>query len=253
MHKPFTNPQQSHEHSLNTLNLLYEFDDFMESVGTVADMGCGEEGLDLEWWATRTTRDEENPEPLNIKCTGMDLVTTTRSARDHKNIVYLKRNFEEFDDDIQFDVVWCHDSFQYVLNPLETLRHWWHKMTSNGMLILILPQSTNVVFNDLAFDQWPFCYHNHTVVSLMHQLAVCGFDCNDGFFKKAVDDHWIHAIAYKSDCEPMDPRETSWYHLDEKGLIPQSASQSLKRFGHVRQRDLVLPWLDKSLTWFGQH
>jgi SAM-dependent methyltransferase len=253
MYRPFTTENSSHEHSLETLQLLYEFDDFMESVGTVVDMGCGPEGLDLEWWATRTLRDENNPEPLNIKCTGVDLVSTTRSARDHKNIVYLQRDFEDFEDDMLFDVVWCHDAFQYALNPLKTLADWWHKMTPSGMLVLALPQSTNVEFNELAFDQWSGCYHNHTVVSLIHQLAINGFDCCDGFFKKAVNDPWLHAIVYKSEHEPMNPRDTNWYQLDELGLIPATASQSLKRFGHVRQRDLVLPWLDKSLTWFAQH
>lgn len=253
MFKPFTTPANSHQHSLKTLNLLYEFDDFMESVGTVADMGCGSEGLDIEWWATRTTRDEENPEPLNIKCTGIDLVSGTRSARDHKNIVFLQRDFENFDDEMEFDVIWCHDSFQYSLNPLNTLANWWHKLTPGGMMILILPQSTNVEFNELAFDQWSGSYFNHTIVSLMHQLSVNGFDCRDGFFKKAINDPWIHAIVYKSEHEPMNPKEMNWYKLDELELLPESASQSLKRFGHVRQRDLVLPWIDKSLAWFGQH
>jgi len=51
----------------------------------------------------------------------------------------------------------------------------------------------------------------------------------------------------------MDPRTTNWYELAERELLPQSASDSLNRFGHVRQRDLILPWLDKSLTWFAQH
>jgi len=87
----------------------------------------------------------------------------------------------------------------------------------------------------------------------MHQLAVNGFDCRDGFFKKSVNDAWLHAIVYKSEYEPMDPRTTNWYELDERELLPQSASDSLNRFGHVRQRDLILPWLDKSLTWFAQH
>ena len=58
------NPAQSHAHSQQTLNALYEYDDFMESIATMVDLGCGT-GLDLEWWATRTTRDD-NPQPLNI-------------------------------------------------------------------------------------------------------------------------------------------------------------------------------------------
>jgi hypothetical protein len=34
------------------------------------------------------------------------------------------------------DLMWCHDSFQYVLNPLATLRHWNSMMNENGMLII---------------------------------------------------------------------------------------------------------------------
>ena len=62
----FTNAQASHAHSLEILDALYQYDDFMASIKTLADLGCGKEGLDLEWWATRTTRDQ-SPVPLNIK------------------------------------------------------------------------------------------------------------------------------------------------------------------------------------------
>ena len=78
MHQGFRNAEESHAHSLQTLQILEQYADFLESVGTVADMGCGE-GLDLEWWATRTTQ-EDNPQPLNIKCTGIDLPFIDQSA-----------------------------------------------------------------------------------------------------------------------------------------------------------------------------
>ena len=61
----FTHPGDSHAHSLATLNQLYQYEDFINSVSTVIDLGCGS-GEDLAWWATRTTRDE-NPTPLNIR------------------------------------------------------------------------------------------------------------------------------------------------------------------------------------------
>ena len=44
----FRNAEESHQHSLETLNQLYEYDDFMMSIGTLADIGCGD-GKDLEW------------------------------------------------------------------------------------------------------------------------------------------------------------------------------------------------------------
>ena len=70
----FATSQDSHKHSLEILNQLQEYDEFMESIQTMVDLGCGD-GLDLEWWATRTTRDD-NPEPLNIQCVGVDLIET---------------------------------------------------------------------------------------------------------------------------------------------------------------------------------
>jgi hypothetical protein len=60
----FIHPGDSHRHSLEVLNQLYEYDDFMASIKTVLDLGCGQ-GDDLEWWATRTTRDD-NPEPMVV-------------------------------------------------------------------------------------------------------------------------------------------------------------------------------------------
>ena len=252
MKSRFSNPEDSHKHSLQTLESLYEYDDFMESVQDLIDMGCGS-SLDLEWWATRTTRDE-NPIPLNIKCLGID-ENKNSTIKQYKNIQY---QFQNFEDPIlvhkrRFDVVWCHDAFQYSINPLNTLKNWWEIMNPNGMLVLILPQSTNLEFNVQAFDQVDGVYHNWTLVSLIHSLAVSGFDCRDGFFKKNIDDPWIHAVVYKSDHAPMDPHATSWFDLSEKKLIPDSATASLNRYGYVRQRDLVLQWLDKSLESFANH
>jgi hypothetical protein len=116
-----------------------------------------------------------------------------------------------------------------------------------------VPQSTNIEFNSLAFDQHDYCYYNWTLVSLIHTLAVSGFDCASGFFLKEPEDPWIHAVVYRSSHPPMDPRTTKWYELADKGLLPDSAVNSLYQYGHVRQRDLVLPWLDKSLNSYLKH
>lgn len=247
----FKNPQESHEHSLKTLLDLYEHDDFMESVGRVADLGCGSDALDLQWWATRTTRDED-PIPLNIHCTGMDLVEgIVREAR-LPNIVYQRGDLETMQPNQRaYDILWCHDTFQYMIKPLQCLANWREICAKDGMLVLILPQTTNIEFNRQAFDQPSGCYYNHTMVSLIHMLAVTGWDCGAGFFKKIPNDPWLHAIVYNSNRPSSDPRSTTWYNLAEKGLLPESAVASINKYGYLRQHDLVLPWIDKSLSWMG--
>lgn len=245
----FSSPEESHSHSLHTLETLYEYDDFMESVGTLADMGCGS-GLDLEWWATRTTRDERR-QPLNIRCTGIDLADELPMAKKYANMFYQRQDFETEDIRIhkkKFDVIWCHDAFQYVIDPFRVLQQWHRVMNPDGMLVLILPQTTNIEFKRQIFDQRDGVYWNWTMVSLIHVLAVSGFDCAGGFFKKNHNDPWLHAVVYRSSQEPRDPRATRWWDLADAGLLPQSAVDSLKKCNHVRQRDLILPWLDKSLT-----
>lgn len=247
----FPTAESSHAHSLQVLESLYEFDDFMGSVETVVDMGCGS-GLDLEWWATRTTRDLV-PRPLNIKCTGIDLNESLGLTQRIKNVTYQRQNFEH---DIvmgrkkKFDVVWCHDAFQYVINPFDTLRRWRQVMNPESMLCIIVPQTTNLEFNRQAFDQRDFVYHHWTIVNLIHVLAVSGFDCAGGFFHKQPDSAWLYAVVYNSKHEAMNPATTSWHHLAELELLPESVQQSLEKYGHVRQRDLLLPWINHGLYSF---
>lgn len=250
----FRNHEQSHAHSLETLNWLYEHDDFMTSVGTLIDLGCGS-GLDLEWWANRTTRDED-PQPLNINCTGLDLLDNLSVARRYHNIVYQKNNFEQLiytPKNKKYDVLWCHDAFQYALNPLATLRLWWDIAEPGAMLCLIVPQTTNIEFRRLKFIQPSGCFYHYSMVNLIHMLAMSGWDCNSGFFKKSPHDTWLHTVVYRSNHGPQDPAKTSWYQLADLGLLPKSAASSVQRHGLVVQDELVLPWLDKNLTWFGQH
>lgn len=246
----FKNPQESHEHSLKTLNTFYEYDDFMESIGRVLDIGCGQEALDLLWWANATTRDE-TPRPLNIQCTGVDLLP--RIVGKHPNLAYNQIDAEAWDTNKKpYDIIWCHDTFQYLLNPLETLKKWRTLCAKDGMLVLIFPQTTNVEFNQQAFEVPSGVYYNHTMVSLIYMLAVNGWDCRGGFFKKDPNDPWIHAVVYNSDQPARDPRTTTWYNLSDAGLLPKSVEESILKYGYPRQRDLLLPWLDHSLMWMGQ-
>jgi hypothetical protein len=253
MYKTFVTSTESHQHSRKTLEAFYEFDDFMESIDTLVDIGCGD-GLDLEWWATRTTRGD-NPRPLNIKCVGIDRAPELPIAHKYSNISYQSTDFEKpiSIGRRKYDVLWCHDSFQYVTNPFQTLANWRDIAADNAMMVLIVPQTTNLEYNREAYDQRDGVYWHWTVVNLMHVLAVTGWDCRAGFFLKDSKDPWIHAVVYKSSHGPMDPGTTRWYDLVEKGLLPESAVASIERHGHLRQRDLVLPWIDKSLMSFANH
>lgn len=76
----FNNSHQSHEHSLKVLELVSNYDDFMDSLTSVADMGCGE-GLDINWWARNEyieiIEDEqgnvtETIRPRNYRCYAVD-------------------------------------------------------------------------------------------------------------------------------------------------------------------------------------
>jgi hypothetical protein len=248
----FRNFEESHAHSLQTLNMLYEYDDFMASIDTMVDLGCGT-GLDLEWWATRTTRDD-NPQPLDIDCIGVDQAPQLSVARKYSNITYQSVDFET---QIQpkkkklFDVLWCHDSFQYAINPVETLSRWWHIASDDAMLAIIVPQTTNFSKRQHAFTQSTGVYYHHTLVSLIHMLSVAGWDCRSGFFKKESNNPWLSAVVYKSSHKPMDPKTTSWYELADRKLLPVSADTCIHKHGELRQPELIVPWLDKSLMHLG--
>lgn len=245
-------PEHSHAHSLETLNALYEYDDFMSSIGTLVDLGCGP-GDDLEWWATRTTRDDI-PEPLNIKCVGVDILSELPIARKYPNITYQSKNFEDniFAPKKLFDVLWCHDAFQYAINPLATLIKWRDITSDGGMLSITIPQTTNLIHGQHQCTQLNGCYYHYTLVNLIHLLAVSGWNCLDGFFLKRINEPWIHAIVYKSNHPPADPRTITWYELADRKLLPESAATSVNKHGYLRQQDLILTWIDKSIVWMGK-
>lgn len=249
----FKNAQESHRHSLETLELLYEYDDFMESVGSVIDFGSGADGLDAIWWATRTTRDE-TPIPLNIKVTTVDICNEVRAAKNTKNVTFQRGDFENLPDTGKlYDVLWCHDAFQYAINPLQTLREWRKVAAKDSLLVLILPQTTNLVNNQQEFETQDQCFYHHTMVSLLHMLAMTGWDCSSGHFYKSVNDPWLCAAVYNSDQPARDPKTTRLYDLVDSGLLPESAVKGINRYGYLRQQDLVLPWLDKNFIWMGKH
>jgi DNA-binding transcriptional regulator WhiA len=55
------------------LDIISAYDDFMDSITVIADMGCGS-GLDIEWFATLCDRDDP-PRPYNYVCYVQFLMT----------------------------------------------------------------------------------------------------------------------------------------------------------------------------------
>jgi len=241
----FKNSEESHEHSLDVLNMLYQYDSFLDSLKVIADMGCGS-GLDVKWWAELTTRDDP-PEPHNYIVYAVDKDTSKIDQKilsNNKNIRVIQSDYDSVHLSLKADLVWSHDSFQFSLNPLQTLRHWNSYMNINGMLVLNVPMHTTYSYNRLQTRSHSGCYHTYNICNLMYMLAVNGFDCRDCYIYMAPNYGWIHFAVYKSH-EAMDPATTTWFDLADKGLISDSAMASLNNYGHVRQEDLIFTWLDK--------
>jgi SAM-dependent methyltransferase len=239
----FINVHRSHEHSLNVLNLLYEHDTFMESISSMADMGSGS-GLDAHWWASATTRDDP-PESLNIHCYAVDNNPSVHIAEEHPMITKITGDFEKRVLSKQVDVIWCHDAFQYAVNPLNTLKLWNQQLNENGLMYIGLPMHNYKQNGQMFHTSTHYEYFPHTPLSMIYMLALNGFDCKDGYLRKAPNDPWFHIAVFKTDIEPMDPRTTSWHDLAEKGLLHDSIVNSLHRHDAPHIEDLLFTWLDK--------
>lgn len=252
MYRPLVD-QESYKHSLETLDLLEGYSTFMESIGTMLDIGCGK-GYDLNWWATRTLEDDSGRDiPLNIKCTGIDIKNVfDTNGLGHHNITVLEDDMEDSKlKHNSFDVIHAHNVLHYAINPLQTLGHWYDLCRDNGMLIVSVPESTMFERNTIVADQHSHDYYHWSLVSLIHMLAVNGWDCRDGFFKKERNDPWIHAVVYKQpEFKKLDYRTTTWFDLAELNLLPESAVDSLNQWNFVRQQDLKLEWLNKRIYDF---
>lgn len=242
----FKNPEESFEHSQPIRDLLYQYDSFLDSLEVIADYGCGA-GLDIEWWATLMTRDDP-PEPRNYLCYAVDknVKQIDKKLHNYDNLKIIQADVE-VDQPVsrEIDLLWCRDTFQYMVNPINTLRMWNENMSINGMLILSIPQSVHYShnrLNNLSHNGW---YFNHNIVNLMYMLAVNGFDCRDAYFYKNVNDMWLHAAVYKSNIAPMNPKTTSWHDLVDLNLLNESVRICIEKYGYVKQEEILTTWLNK--------
>ena len=243
----FKNAEVSHQHTQFIRDLLYQYDSFLDSLEVIADFGCGA-GLDVEWWATLETRDDP-PEPRNYLCYAVDRNTKQikQDVANLPNVRVIEADLEDPDRFIsrQIDLVWCHDVFQYITNPVYTLRQWNQMMSVNGMLVMSVPQAVHYEHNRLNNNSHNGWYFNHNIVNLMYMLAVNGFDCRDAYFYKDPNDMWLHVAVYKSNIAPMDPQTATWHDLVDANLVNDSVKACIERYGYVKQEAILTTWLDK--------
>jgi hypothetical protein len=233
--------------SLSILNLIRQYDTFLESLKFIADMGCGI-GQDIEWWATLTNNDDP-PQPYNFACYAVD-VDPNKLAQipNYKNIHKFNNKFDaENLFPVPVDFIWAYDSLQYSTNPLHTLRMWNSYMNVNGMLVVSVPQHTGIEYSRQYSRGYNGCYFHWTPISLIYMLAVNGFDCRDAYLSKQFQSPWIDMAVYKSDVAPMDPATTTWYDLIDKNLLHPSIVDSVNSNGFLKQEEIVMPWLNKEL------
>ena len=234
-------------HSLNILNLIQQYDTFLESLRHIAIMGCGS-GEDVLWWATLLNNDDP-PQPYNFVCHAVD--TDTSKLAQIPKLPNIHKNDRSFDSDllfpIQVDIIYAHDCLQYSVNPLHTLKQWNQYLNVNGMLLLSVPQHTGIEYGQQYSRSYSGCYFHYTPVSLIYMLAVNGFDCRDAYLLKQFQDPWINMAVYKTDIAPMDPATTSWFDLIDKNLLHPTIVDSLNSNGYLKQEEILMPWLNKEL------
>lgn len=241
--EPFISSYKSHEHSREVLDLIYQYDSFLDSITTICDMGCGA-GLDSMWWATLNTRDDP-PEPRNYRVLALDrdISQINPDLKKLENISILEKDFENPVLPVKVDLIWSHDSLQYALRPVETLSIWNTQMSDNGMLVVSVPEYSGNLNGRIVNRVYNGTFYNYNIVNLVHMLAMAGFDCQDAYFYRR--NNWLYAGVYKI-REPFDPRTTKLHDLIDAGMLHKSAVDSITRYGHMRQEDLIYPWLDKN-------
>lgn len=234
-------------HSLSILNLIRQYDTFLEGIRHIADMGCGT-GEDINWWAT-LTNNNLIPEPYNFNCFAVDRdASKLAQVPTKKNIHKVNKLFDTpYLFPIPIDLIFAHNSLQYSTNPLHTLKMWNGYMKKDGMLIISVPQHTGIEYDRQYSRGYSGCYIHYTPIMLIYMLAVNGFDCRDAYLLKRFQDPWIDMVVYKSDIAPMDPDTTSWFDLIDKELLHPSMVNSLNANGYLKQEEIVMPWLDKEL------
>jgi SAM-dependent methyltransferase len=239
------NPEQSHRHAVETLTALNRYQDFMDNIKIVADMGCGT-GLDAEWWG-RLTKDDGTSR--NIQVNAIDRKLEWHSLSRNDNINYIEADFSTSGlEPNSHDLVWAHNSLQYSLSPIGTLIHWHSILKPDGMLLVTVPFNFKIYNNkDMLNVNSTYtngCYFNWTMGNLIMTLVGSGFDCRNGHFKIDKVNNWIQASVYKLPEEPNP--YMNWYEMCDRKLLPLSVENSIMKTGNFDDIDIVVEWIDRT-------
>lgn len=237
----FESDQASHLHSLQTIQLIEKYESYLMGIRTIYDMGCGS-GKDAQYFLSMKYPSNGIMTPYQFKVVGID-VNDVNVRHNDPRLTFIKYDFEEYDNGLNADMIWSHDSFRFAIDPLKTLRNWWKILNLNGMLAIITPQTTNIHHGKPVNRTYPSNFYHYTITNLIYMLAVSGFDLRDNRFWKEPNDPWLHLIAYKGDFEPFqNPRVVTWYQLLDR--LPDRWVGEVKKTGYLKEEVLQTHWIN---------
>jgi len=240
-------PQESHQHSLVTLNYLSLLDDYLSGIKNISVMGAGM-GYDAVWWANLTRPDGRK---YNFAVTAVDS-SPPFGLQTVQGMQWRFEDFSTIDLPIQ-DLIWCHNSLHYTLNPIGTLFHWHKLLRKDGLLIIEMPYSLSInqhiQHNTVNVNMSSGMYHVYTMSNLIVQLASAGFDCRNANFQFDKENGWLRAAVYKTDDEPR--LYSSLYELKNTNRLPYCLDAILDGIDNFNESDLMLEWIDRSQSILG--
>lgn len=240
-------PQESHQHSLTTLNYLAMLDDYLSGMTNIAVMGAGI-GLDAVWWASLTNPDGRK---YNFNVTAVD----NSPPFGLQTVQGMNWRFDDFStiDLPPQDLIWCHNTLHHTMNPVGTLFHWHKLLRKDGLLIVEIPYSLSIhehiEHNTVNVNMTSGMYHVYTMSSLIIQLASAGFDCRNANFQLDKENGWLRAAVYKTTDEPR--MYTSLYELKDTNRLPHCLDAILDGNDYFNESDLMLEWIDRSQSILG--
>lgn len=228
------------------LELLGQHDDFMHNLNHVLVFE-NDRGQDSAWWADYQ-KDKTHSKSLGDFAVSVIANRVVSNEHKRKNLTQLKATVDHIPlKDNSVDFIWSVNALNRSAVPYATLLEWNRVLKHNGMLCVCVPQTAFI--DDLS--RWQIwsesgSFYHWSMISLIHCLAINGFDCHDGHQKQERHNPWIWAAAYKSEHAPMSPY-TTWYELAEKKLLPESLENCVYQFGYARHEFLKVEWFDHSI------